>query len=135
MSRRRHFAAAIALLVCGAIAAGCGGSSASTSRADAAAVAATEHAFLTTWNGAEAKAKERCEPATSKRFYHCFVPAARPGQRAAVASFTDGLEKVMADGVGDKCAEAIEEAIAEPGQISSFPGDATAACRAESRQE
>jgi hypothetical protein len=41
----------------------------------------------------------------------------------------------MADGVGSKCAEALEEALAEVAELPSFPGDATTACRAESRQE
>lgn len=39
----------------------------------------------------------------------------------------------MANGVGSNCAAALEEAIAEPVQIPSFPGEATAACRTESR--
>jgi hypothetical protein len=133
--RRSRSATAAVLLVCCAIAAGCGGSSASTSGADAAAVAAAEHGFLRAWNGAETKAKEQCQPAAGKSFYRCYNPAVRPGQRAAVASFTDALEKVMAGGVGSKCAEAVEEAIAEPEALPNFPGDATAGCRAESRQQ
>lgn len=55
--------------------------------------------------------------------------------RSATAAVLLVLEKVTADGVGSKCAEAVEEAIAEPEALPDFPGDATVACRAESRQQ
>jgi hypothetical protein len=48
--------------------------------------------------------------------------------------FTNAIEGVMANGVGRECAQALEEALAEPFQIPYFPDGATTACRAESRQ-
>jgi hypothetical protein len=129
----RLVAGAVAvLMMVFSIVAGCGGSSASTSRADAVAVARAEHVFLKAWADATAESKGRCETAATRSPERCFSLAFRPGARSAVAHFTNAIEGVLADGVGSKCATALEEALAEPGQIPSFPGDATAACRAES---
>jgi hypothetical protein len=114
------------------IAAGCGGSSVSTSRGDAAAVARAERAFLKGWAEATTEAKDRCETDATKSRGHCFSLAFRPGARAAVAHFTNAIERVMASGVDGKCAAALEEGLAEPAQIPSFPGHATIACRDES---
>jgi hypothetical protein len=119
------------LIAASVIATGCGGSSASTSRAEAAAVAQAERAFLASWDEATGKAKDRCEPTANPE--HCFVLAFRPGAKSAVAHFNVAIENVMTEGVGSKYSAALEEALAESTQIPSFLGSATAACRAESR--
>jgi hypothetical protein len=41
---------------------------------------------------------------------------------------------VTANGVGSRCAEAVEEALAEALEITFFPGEATMVCRVESRE-
>jgi hypothetical protein len=130
---RRPFASATAVLMAACTIAGCGGSSPQTSPADAAAVARAEQAFLGAWGEATAKSKERCETKAIRNPERCFSVAFRSGSKSAVAQFADAIEAVMADGVGGKCTAALEEALSEPIQIPSFPGDATAACRAESR--
>jgi hypothetical protein len=130
--RRKWIASLVAVLIAASlIATGCGGSSASTSRAEAAAVAQAERAFLASWNEATGKAKDRCEPTANPE--RCFVVAFKPGAKSAVSHFYVAIEAVMAEGVGSECKAALEEAVAEPTQIPSFPGSATAACRSESR--
>jgi hypothetical protein len=119
-------------VVC-SILAGCG-SSASTSRADAVAVARAEGAFLKAWGEATAEAKGRCESGATESFQRCFSLAFESVSNSAMAHFTNTIEGVMANGVGRECAEALEEALAEPFQIPYFPDGATTACRAESRQ-
>jgi hypothetical protein len=120
--------------LCAGAIVGCGSSSASTSRADAAAVAAAERDFITAWRRANVVAKARCE-SKAQAGANCFGLAAAPRERAAEAGFSDAIEKVLADGVGSECAAALEEALAESFATPLFPGDATVACRAESRGE
>jgi hypothetical protein len=122
---------AAAFMAASVIATGCGGSSASTSRSEAAVVAQAERAFIKSWNEATGEAKDRCEATANP--LHCFSLAFRPGAKTAVSHFNDAIEAVMADGVGSECTAALEEALAEPTQIPYFPGSAAAACRAESR--
>lgn len=119
------------MVVC-LIVAGCGGSSASTSRADAVAVARAERAFLKAWGEAMAESKDRCEAGTTRSPERCFTLAFSPRSRSAVTHFTNAIEGVMAKGVGSECAAALEEALAEPVQIPVSPGEPTTACRAES---
>jgi hypothetical protein len=126
-------AIAVVMVAC-LVVAGCGGSSASTSRAEAVAVARAERAFLKSWGEATAEAKDRCESGATKSFQSCFSLAFESGSSSAMAHFTKAIEEVMANGVGRECAEALEEALAEPFQIPYFPDGATTACRAESRQ-
>lgn len=131
-SRRRSIVSLAAVsMATSVIATGCGGSSASTSRAEAAAVAHAERAFIKSWGEATGKAKDRCEATANPE--HCFFPAFKPGAKSAVSHFDDAIEAVIAEGVGSECKAALEEALAEPTQIPSFGGSAAAACRAESR--
>jgi hypothetical protein len=132
-SRRSVASATVILMVACSIAAGCGGSSATTSPSDAVAVARAERAFVKAWGEATSKSKNRCEAKNVRDPERCFSLAFRPESRSAVAHFTNAIEEVMANGVGGECAAALEEALVEPSQIPSFPGDATVACRAESR--
>lgn len=134
MSLRQHLSAAIiALLACCGAVVGCGSSSPSTSRSDVAAVATAEAALIKKWNEATAKGKERCEPSGEKTFDRCYRLVAVPEQTAAAKRFTSAIEKVKADGVGKKCEEALDEALATITSISSFPGGTAAECRADSR--
>lgn len=94
-------------------------------------MAQAERAFIKSWDEATGKAKVRCEATANPE--HCFALAFRPGANTAISRFNDAIEAVMADGVGSECTAALEEALAEPTQIPSFPGSAAAACRAESR--
>lgn len=126
--------AAIVMAVC-SIAAGCGGTSGSTSRADAVAVARAEHAFIKAWGEATAQAERRCEATGIKNPERCFSLAFSRAARSAVADFTNAMEGVMAKGVGSGCAAAVEESLAEPSQIPYFPAGASAACLAESRDD
>ncbi|HEX3448736.1 MAG TPA: hypothetical protein VHS97_10815 [Isosphaeraceae bacterium] len=132
-SRRRSIVSLVAVLAASVIATGCSGSSASTSRSEAAAVAHAERAFIKSWDEATAKATDRCEATANPE--HCFALAFRPGAKTVVSHFNDAIEAVMADGVGSECTAALEEALVEPAQIPSFPGPAAAACRAESRDD
>jgi hypothetical protein len=116
------------------ILAGCGGSSASTSRAEALAVARAERTFLKAWGEATAEAKGRCESGATESFERCFSSAFESGSSSAMAHFTNSIEGVMANGVGRECAEALEEALAEPFEIPYFPDGATTACRADNRR-
>jgi hypothetical protein len=134
-SSRRSIATAIASVIVACLfVAGCGGSSASTTRAEAVTVARAERAFLKSWGKATAEAKGRCESGATESFQRCFSSAFESGSNSAMAHFTNAIEGVMANGVGRECAGALEEALAEPFQIPYFPDGATTACRAESRQ-
>ena len=131
---RRSIAAAVAVVTVACfILAGCGGSSASTSRAEAVAVARAERAFLKSWGEATAEAKGRCESEATENFQRCFSLAFESGSNSAMTHFTNTIEELMANGVGRECAEALEEALAEPFQIPYFPDGATTACRADYR--
>lgn len=136
MSRgRSRSATVIALLACCGVVAGCGSSSPSTSRSDVAAVATAEAALIKEWDAAMAKGTERCELRAAKAFDRCYHGVAVPEQTAAARRFVAAIEKVKADGVGKKCEEALDEALATIPSISSFPGGTTAECRADSRAE
>jgi hypothetical protein len=136
MSLRRHRSATvIALLACCGAVAGCGGSSPSTSRSDVATVAAAETALIKRWNEATEKGKGRCEPSAEKAFDRCYRSVAVPEQAAAAKRFISAIEMVKADGVGKKCEDALDEALATITSISSFPGGTTSECRADSRGE
>jgi len=118
------------------VVAGCG-SSASTSHGEAMAVTVAEQEFLTAWGQANGQAKDRCEAKTSSdaAFTHCFAATVAPGERRAEARYVQAFEKVLDAGVGNKCAEAIEESLAEPFGLAEFNGgEATSVCRAESRE-
>jgi hypothetical protein len=131
---RRSIATVIAVVMVACfIVAGCGGSSASTSRAEAVAVARAERAFLKAWGEATAEAEGQCKSGATGSFQHCFSLAFESESNSAMAHFENAIEGVMANGVGRECAEALEEALAEPFQIPYFPDGATTACRAESR--
>jgi hypothetical protein len=122
------------LLACVAMVAGCGGSSESTSRADVKAVAVAERELGNAWRRANVLGKKRCLSKKSEQSAsRCFRKVVPPRERAAQAEFSVAIEKVLAGGVGSDCADALEEAMAESQTIPLFPGDATAACRAESR--
>jgi hypothetical protein len=133
--RRHQSATVIALLTCCGALAGCGGSSPSTSRGDVAAVATAEASLIKKWNEATENGKKRCEPSAEMAFDRCYRSVAVPEQTAAAKRFTSVIEKVKADGVGKKCEEALDEALATITSISSFPGGTTAECRADSRGE
>jgi hypothetical protein len=136
--KRRRFAFAFAAAV-GLVVVACvivlvfGGSSASTSRADAAAVARAEGAFLKGWGKGTIEADHRCEEGTKRTFHRCFSLELPRATRSAVADFTTAIEGVLADGVGNACSEALEEALAEYVQIPYFPDEAAITCRDESR--
>lgn len=82
---------------------------------------------------ATAEAEGRCESGATGSFQRCFSLAFESESNSAMAHFEKAIEGVMANGVGRECAEALEEALAEPFQIPYFPNGATTACRAESR--
>jgi hypothetical protein len=128
--RRTRIETLIALLACCGAVAGCGGgSSPSTSRADVVAVAAAERAFLGEWAKATARGRERCESAPPKASSRCFLAVAGPAQGVASARLFSAVDKVMADGVGSKCQEALEEALATFPSIPTFAGETTAELR------
>jgi hypothetical protein len=113
---------------------GCG-SSASTSRTEVRAVALAEREFTAAYSRASGYSRNLCEAKTASdaAFTHCFVAEARPGEQAAEAKLSRAVDKVLAAGVGSECAEALEAAVAEAFEIPLFQGEATEACRAESR--
>lgn len=133
MSKARHrLLSAILLSMLGAIlAVGCG-SSATTSRSEVVAVAAAEQKFAAVLRQANMAAKEECRSRSNHVRIHCFQKAFEAGEEKAASDFSDAIERLLAGGVGSGCAAALEEALGSVSSVPLFPGDAAAACRAES---
>lgn len=112
--------------------AGCG-SSASTSHAEAVAVAKAEREFLAAFRQANGQAKARCEARTTSDadFTHCLAAVAGPRTGAAEVSYQRAMEKVLARGVGHECAMAIESALGDVPEVPFYPGEAMVACRGD----
>jgi hypothetical protein len=125
------------VLLCLVIAAGCGGSSASTSHEEVLAVASAERELSAAYRLANVQSRVRCEAKTTSdaSFSRCFGATVIPRERAAEERFALAINEILAAGVGNGCAQALETAVAESSQVPLFRGEATEACRAESGRE
>jgi hypothetical protein len=121
------------LFVACVIAVGGCGSSASTSPQEAHTIAVAEAAFLKEWGTAEKDGMRRCDPIAGRvARQRCFQHVAGPGQIHAASRFVAEMEGSLEQGLGSKCAESVEDAIASIPSVPSFAGETTAACRADS---
>jgi hypothetical protein len=122
-----------ALLACVIAVGGCG-SSASTSPQEARAVAVSEARFLKEWRAAAQSGARRCAPIDRRDARRrCLQRFEEPGKFRAAKRFQAGLEGFLEEGLGSKCAESVEEAIATIPSVPSFAGLTAAACRADSQ--
>jgi hypothetical protein len=112
--------------------AGCG-SSTSTSAADARAIAVAEGRFLDQWGHAEEAATGQCSGKDGRASARCHAAVVAPRQGNAMLEFSEAIEALLNGGVGPECADALEETLTTM-DVPAFPGEATAICRAESRQ-
>jgi hypothetical protein len=110
---------------------GCG-SSATTSPAEAHAITVAERTFLAKWRHAEGAATARCS-AKGGQAEKCHTALAVPPQGKAIREFSESIEALLDEGVGPECAEALESTLSTM-DVTAFPGEATAICRAESQQ-
>jgi hypothetical protein len=110
----------------------CGGTTATTSRADVAAVSAAERGLDISWRQANAVTMRRCERGRDrKEAKACLRRLGPPREEAAAGRFTAAIKKVLANGVGEECKEALEQALENSGEVPFYPGETAAACRAE----
>lgn len=130
-NRRRFFSVVVLFSALVIVSPGCGDPSPSTSRAEAASVAAAEREFLISFRRANVAAQDRCK-AEVRPQADCIGLAAGPGESAALARFSEAIRKILSEGVGGDCAAALEEALANSLELPFFPGEATATCRADS---
>jgi len=115
------------------LAAGIGCGSPSTDPTEAAAIAAAEDEFLRKWRHAEAATAKQCGDRQRGNSDACYDRIARRQQRAAI-EFAEFIRDVREQGVGPECDDALEGALYSTNSVPFFLGEATAVCRAESRQ-
>jgi hypothetical protein len=114
---------------------GCGGTTATTSRADAAAVTAAERELDSSWRQANVGTMRHCERDRDKKEAQtCFRRAGPPQEGAALGRFMEAIEKVLADAVGIECRAALEQALQDSGEVPFYPGETAATCRTEVHQ-
>jgi hypothetical protein len=121
------------LLVAAFILVGCG-STATTSPAEAKAVAAVEGRFLDEWTHAYRLGLARCKGLTEEAGLKCLHRVESPLRVAAMERFAKSSEALLDDGLGPKCAASLKDARDSMVSISSFAGSTTFTCRAESRK-
>jgi hypothetical protein len=128
----RLLSTAVLLLVTATLAIGCG-SDASTTSADVRAVAAAESRFLKESRLALDRGSTSCAGETTKAVPRCLARVEEPLNIRAFKRFSRAIEGILEDGVGPKCAAALEETRSTISSVSSFVGATTHACRMESR--
>jgi curli biogenesis system outer membrane secretion channel CsgG len=133
MSARSRPAAALLLVLCAGMIAGCG-SSASTSSADVTAVAAAEQELANATHQANELAQENCRSERGAAGTHCLSMVTRPRERRAGYTFVVAIKRILASGVGSGCEAALKEALLTVGDVPFFTGDTAAKCRAEINQ-
>lgn len=122
---------ASALLIPAAIIAGCG-SSATTSSADANAVAAAEQELGAANRRTVVNARGQCSEKSGQAEESCFQKLIARGEEEHRRAFVATIDKVLESGVGPECAEALEEALSTVGP-DLFLGGTASVCRSESR--
>jgi hypothetical protein len=130
MSVRRLVAPLLILALCMAMIVGCG-SSATTSHADVALVAAAEHKLRVATGQANELAQERCRGKRGAAGTRCLAGIVGPRQRRASSRFIIAVESLLAAGVGSACEAALKEALYVVADVPFYPGEAAAKCRAE----
>lgn len=111
---------------------GCG-SSATTSPADAKAVAVAEHEFFVANRRANIAARAQCSKESRQAGESCFQKVVEPLEAKPRAGFVTSVEGLLEGGVGPECAEALEEALSTISSVPLFPGGTASICRSESR--
>lgn len=137
MKARLSKSIATVLCLCIVTVVGCGGTSASTSHAEVKKVEVAEQEFSRAYRRANVDSRSLCERKTTSdsAFKRCFGAGVKPREQAAEEDFARDIDKVLAAGVGSECEEALKAVVAESSQVPLFEGEATEACRAESRSD
>lgn len=136
--RSRHFPQTIrmaipVLLLLALIVIGCGSSS-RTTPADVNTIVVAEHRFLARYGRARKLGEEECSGKTGAAYKRCYDTTIVPRQEKVAGEFLKSIEALLDAGVGPKCAKALEETESAIYFVPEFPGEATMACRSESRQ-
>jgi hypothetical protein len=113
---------------------GCG-SSAKTDSTEAHKVAVAERQFLNEWGKAAAVVRLQCSGMHGKPGARCSQRILKSRQGRAMVKFSGSIDALLDGGVGPKCAEELEDTRSLMTEVPYFPGDATAVCRAESKQQ
>jgi hypothetical protein len=113
--------------------AGCG-STATTSPADAKAIAAAEHEFGVANRRSVVDAKAQCLKKSGEIGEGCFQKLVAQGEEINRAAFVSTAEGLLESGVGPECAEALEEALSTLGPDPLFLGGTASVCRSESQE-
>lgn len=110
---------------------GCG-SSATTSPADAKAIAVAEHEFGIAIHRAVIDAKNQCSKQSGQTGEVCFQRLVARGEAKPTMTFEATVKGLLESGVGPECAEALEEALSTISSVPLFPGGTASICQAES---
>jgi hypothetical protein len=113
---------------------GCGGSSATTSPAEANAVAVAEHRFFVANRHANIAAKARCSKKSVQAGASCFHKVVELLEANPRARFVASIEALLEGGGGPKCAAALKETLSTISSVPLFPGGTASICRSESRE-
>jgi hypothetical protein len=112
--------------------AGCG-SSATTSPADAKAIAIAEHEFGVANRRSALAARAQCSKKSGKAEEICNQKLVSQQEEKHREAFRATVEGLLESGVGPECAEALEEALATISPDPLFLGDTASICQSESR--
>jgi hypothetical protein len=121
------------LLVAAFILVGCG-STATTSPAEARAVAVAETRFLNEWGHGYHLGLARCRGLKEEAGLECLHRVESPPQGKAMVRFSGSIEDILDEGVGPECAASLEDANASMPSVPYFAGSTRTTCRAESRE-
>ena len=120
------------LAVTALILVGCG-STATTSPAEAKAVAAAEGRFLKEWGHAYKLGVARCDGLSVKAGRQCLLRVEDPLQRAAIVRFGKASETLLEGSLGPECDASLKDARSSMTSVPSFAGSTAFICREESR--
>ena len=120
------------LAVTALILVGCG-STATTSPAEAKAVAAAEGGFLKEWGHAYKLGVARCDGLSVKAGRQCLLRVEDPLQRAAIVRFGKASETLLEGSLGPECDASLKDARSSMTSVPSFAGSTAFICREESR--
>ena len=122
---------ALVLLLSAIAVIGCG-SSATTSPAEAKAVAVAEHKFGMANRRGVAAARAQCSKKSGRAAESCYQKRVALQEEKHRVAFRATIEEVLESGVGPECTEALEKALSTVGP-ALFLGGTASVCQAESR--
>lgn len=122
----------LVLLLSAIALAGCG-ESATTSPADAKAIAVAEHEFGVANRRSVVDARAQCSKKSGQAEEGCFQKLVAQREEKHRAAFRATVEGLLESGVGPECAEALEEALSTIGPNPLFLGETASICLSESR--